>query len=170
MPQEILHTGYSSKDIFHPLIPDSETYETYLLDYQERKEPIFNGKNIWRFQYIDFSSVFTSVPAISTETLCIPEERDVERDFIKLISDAIDRIKERRKAFAGVDKSKLIDQIGQILHRLPPTAIPEYKEEDLYTLVEKLIAVELLSELTTDFSDEQMKEFEKSIKRRKFFR
>jgi hypothetical protein len=170
MYQELLNTGYESKNLFSPVIFDSEKYETYFQEFNRRKEIIFNGKNICCFQYIDFSSVFTSFPTISTETFCIPEERDTESDFIKLISDAIDRIKERRKTFEEIDKKRFIDQITQVLQTLPSSTILSFSEDALYSLVERLMAVELLSEITSDFSDEQMKEFKKSIKRRKFFR
>ena len=120
------------------------------------------------FSHTDFYYVFPNLFSIPTQTFCL-EGKKGEDDFETRISNAIEDVLKRRKAFRGVDKENIIEKIRETAESVPQANIMNLPEDKLFPIVEKIIALELLSSITDDFSDEDMKVFRDSLKRREFF-
>ena len=79
-------------------------------------------------------------------------------------------ITKREKIFKTLDNKKTINQILPIIDSLNDFQIMNLPENELYALIEKIMAVELMSHMMSDLSEEQKNDFRQSIKRREFFR
>jgi|GEM_PF-4394283 len=165
-----MHQGYLKKEYetreYCPGIYDGKSYETFL----NKDEKAVNGRDSWCDYFTDVSSVFPVHFVIPTETSFPKGVSEKLNELKNLISDTIDRIMQSNDVFKEIEKEKLLKRILKIANHSDPSIILNLSEEVLNDRMQKIMAFEALSEITSDFTDDMMKEFQRSIKRRKFFR
>ena len=115
----------------------------------------------------DFSSVYPELYQIDTQST---ETGDRNAFLLQKISECLDIITSNKKYMKEVNKKELLEQISEVLINLPVERKKQITRSSLKKIVEKMIALDLLINFTSDFTEKEIKDFKKASERRSLFK
>ena len=86
----------------------------------------------------------------------------------KQVSRVYDKLTDEEKFLVGIDKTKLLGIISEILDEIPSkqTKIPE---DELFERIRGVLVLEAASGTLNELTSEQIRAFDEAVKRRPFF-
>lgn len=85
------------------------------------------------------------------------------------ISEIVDTLIEENAIYEAVDESKLMDFLSTLAEKSPEKLI-SLTDEELTQRVRRIIVIEATAGMLQDLTPEEMKDFKKAVRRRKFFK
>jgi len=136
----------------------------------EFAKPFFSIPNLSRILQIDYSSSIYRVFEFKSETALTGNYSKNEKikKLLKDISNMIDEIIAREKQFQDVDKEELLNSISNIFNNFTSSQL-EISREELFKRIENLVALRAAFGILNELSPEDIKDFDRLVKRRPFF-
>jgi hypothetical protein len=93
---------------------------------------------------------------------------EIQDTVIRMLK-IVDELIETNEIFRNIDKSALKESLSALVEKAPEKLI-SLTDDELTRRIETVLVIEAAAGMLQDFTPEEMKGFEDSVKRRKFFR
>jgi len=151
----------------------SQILERWLLSFRGKpfEKPFFTIPNLSPILQIDSSSSIYRFLQFKSETALTGEfyRKEEQSELLEKVSRICDKLILEESSFRGVDKTKLLRTISEILNEIPSEQF-NIREEELFERIKGVLALEAVSGILNELTPEQIKDFDEAVKRRPLFK
>jgi len=165
----ILHAFTGSSRREEADISEILDYLSFVLMKQELPRQPFFYRSLLPLFEIDLSSVSQHFEVKNESTLMEKEVWEKET-ILPRILNFVDKVIEEGEVFSKLDKKKLMSSLSFLVKSISPEELETVSDDELTRRIEKIMAIEVMSVLLSDLSQEQIEVFETALKRRDLFR
>ncbi|HAW50512.1 TPA: hypothetical protein DCX16_06155 [bacterium] len=149
----------------------SKILEKRLLSFRGKpfEKPFFAIPNLSSILQIDYSSSRYQLPKFKNETVSTEEFFLEKRKVLQSASRIFDRLIAEEEFFKGIDKTKLLNTISEILDEFHFEQF-EISDDELSKRIRGVLVLESVFGILNELPLEQIETFDKAVKRRPLFK